>query len=97
MTGVIHFQLSKGLRFEPKPVRFEPSLKKEKMVMVSLIKSLISWALLLGVLGGLVDVTIALRKEAAWAHSIGLVSLGQLNRALLGGPRHRAPAPARDR
>jgi hypothetical protein len=52
--------------------------------MSNLITSLISWALLLGVLGGLVDTTIALRNEAARAHSVGLVSLGTLNRSLLG-------------
>ena len=53
--------------------------------MSNLISSLISWALFLGVCGGLVDVTIALRHDAAHAHQIGLVSLGRLNRSLLGG------------
>lgn len=53
--------------------------------MSNLITSLISWALFLGVMGQLVDVTIALRNDAAHAHQVGLVSLGQLNRALVGG------------
>ena len=46
--------------------------------------TVIQWALFLGVSGGLVDATIAMRKEAAKAHEIGLVNLGHLNRSLLG-------------
>ena len=56
--------------------------------MFKLIGSLISWAQFLGVCGGLVDTTIALRREAAHAHRIGLVSPGQLNRSLLGSAKH---------
>ena len=52
--------------------------------MARLIATVIQWALFLGVSGGLVDATIAMRKEAAKAHEIGLVSLGLLNRSLLG-------------
>lgn len=85
MTAVIHFQLQKGSRFEPK------AQSKETCLMFNLISSLISWALFIGVCGGLVDTTIALRHEAAHAHRIGLVSLVQLNRSLLGGvPKGRS-------
>jgi hypothetical protein len=52
--------------------------------MSNLIAPLISWALLLGICGGLVDATLALRDRAARAHAMGLVSLSQLNRSLLG-------------
>ena len=34
--------------------------------------------------GGLVDVTLAMRHEAAKAHQMGLISLGDLNRQLVG-------------
>jgi len=52
--------------------------------MAKLIFALIQWALFIGVCGGLVDVTIAMRREAAKAHSIGIVSLRELNHALVG-------------
>lgn len=59
--------------------------------MSNLIASLISWALFLGLCGSLVDTALALRREAAQAHRIGLVSLGQLNRSLLGSaPKGRS-------
>ena len=51
--------------------------------MGNLIAALIRWALFLGVGGGLVDATIAMRNKAADAHRVGLISLGKLNRALL--------------
>ena len=53
-------------------------------MMGKLIVSIIQWALFLGMCGGLVDVTIALRQEAAKAHQMGLISLSKLNHALLG-------------
>jgi len=56
--------------------------------MARLIATVIQWALFLGVSGGLVDATIAMRKEAAKAHQIGLISLGHLNRSLLGQSRN---------
>ncbi|HCM40020.1 MAG TPA: hypothetical protein DIS93_08620 [Bdellovibrionales bacterium] len=52
--------------------------------MARLIATVIQWALFLGVSGGLVDATIAMRKEAAKVHQIGMISLGHLNRSLLG-------------
>jgi len=51
--------------------------------MFKLITALIQWALFLGVTGGLVDVTIAMRREAAHAHQVGLISLSRLNHALV--------------
>ena len=54
--------------------------------MGNLITTLIRWALFLGVCGGLVDATIAMRSRAADAHRVGMVSLGKLNRALMDGP-----------
>jgi hypothetical protein len=51
----------------------------------NLISSLIGWALFIGLCGGLVDTTIALRKNAADATRIGLVSLTQLNHHLISG------------
>ena len=60
--------------------------------MGKLITTLLEWALFFGITGGLVDVTYELRHEAARAHAIGLVSLSQLNRQLVGHPR-----PRRDR
>ena len=58
--------------------------------MVRLISSLIQWALFFGVSGGLVDVTLAMRHQAAKAHQMGLISLGELNRQLVGEPRQHS-------
>lgn len=52
--------------------------------MGSLIRSLLEWALFFGVTGGLVDVTLAMRNQAAQAHQMGLTSLSELNRHLVG-------------
>ena len=52
--------------------------------MGNLISSLIQWALFIGVCGGLVDVTIALRKAAAHAYRFDVISLSSLNQTLLG-------------
>ena len=54
--------------------------------MGNLITTLIRWALFLGVCGGMVDATIAMRNRAAGAHRVGLISLGKLNRALFERP-----------
>ena len=59
--------------------------------MFNLVTSLIQWALFLGVAGGLIDATIAMRNEAAKAHQMGLVSLSQLNHSLLGREQHPKP------
>jgi len=59
--------------------------------MGNLISSLIQWASFIGVCGGLVDVTIALRKAAANAYRFDVISLSQLNHSLLG----KAKRPSR--
>ncbi len=64
--------------------------------MANLITSLIRWAFFLGACGGLVDITIAMRDQAARAHQMGLVSLSRLNHALQGGPRRAHPASVRE-
>ncbi|OFZ01951.1 MAG: hypothetical protein A2Z97_14150 [Bdellovibrionales bacterium GWB1_52_6] len=60
--------------------------KLKEEYMAKLIGTVIQWALLLGLTGGLVDATISMRKEALRAHQIGLVSLSKLNRSLLARP-----------
>jgi hypothetical protein len=52
------------------------------MYMQKLIAVLIQWAVFFGVTGGLVDVTREIAREAGHAHSIGLITLRKLNRAL---------------
>ncbi len=52
--------------------------------MNNLIGSLIKYALILGAAGQLVDATIAMRNNAWKASSGGLISLGALNRSLVG-------------
>lgn len=48
----------------------------------NILYSLIKIALIVGLGGGLVDVTIAMRKKAGAAKKVGLVSLIELNRSL---------------
>lgn len=45
---------------------------------------LIKFALVIGVAGGLTDLTFTMRSEAVKAHKQGLVSLKRLNQALVG-------------
>lgn len=49
-----------------------------------IILGLVNLALVIGVAGGLTDLTLTMRNEAAKAHKQGLVSLKQLNNALVG-------------
>ena len=44
---------------------------------------LIEFAILVGVAGGLVDLTRSMGKEAIKAHKTGIVSLKKLNRSLV--------------
>jgi hypothetical protein len=48
------------------------------------IASLIQFAIFLGIAGGLVDMTRELGSKAAAAQSHGILSLGKLNRSLVG-------------
>ena len=45
---------------------------------------LIEFTILVGLAGGLVDMTQSMGKEAIKAHKIGIVSLKQLNQSLVG-------------
>ena len=49
-----------------------------------IVFGLLKLALLIGVAGGLTDLTLAMRDEARKAHEQGLVSLKQLNKVLIG-------------
>lgn len=49
-----------------------------------IVLGLVKLALVIGVAGGLTDITLAMRSEAAKAHRQGIVSLKQLNKGLAG-------------
>lgn len=49
-----------------------------------IILGVVKLALVIGVAGGLTDLNLAMRNEAARAHEQGLVSLKRLNNALIG-------------
>lgn len=49
-----------------------------------IVLGLIKFALVIGVAGGLTDLTFTMRSEAVKAHKQGLVSLKRLNQALVG-------------
>jgi hypothetical protein len=60
---------------------------KEKFFMnliTRIVLGLVKLALVIGVVGGLTDFTLAMRSEAAKAHKQGIVSLRQLNKVLQG-------------
>ena len=57
--------------------------------MLNLIFSTLKWAMIIGVAGGLVDATIAMRNKAVGAHRLGLISLSQLNHALESRPHRK--------
>lgn len=51
-------------------------------LIIRIVLGLVKLALVIGIAGGLTDLTIAMRTEAVRAHKQGLVSLKQLNKAL---------------
>lgn len=51
-------------------------------LITNIILGIIKLALAVGLAGGLTDMTLAIRSEAAKAHKQGLVSMKQLNKAL---------------
>ena len=55
--------------------------------MDNLVLRLLQYALYLGMIGGLVDATLNMRREAAHAGRNGLVSLRKLNEGLVGKPK----------
>jgi hypothetical protein len=52
--------------------------------MVQIILGIMKLAIVIGLAGGLTDLTLAMRNEAAKAHRQGLVSFKELNNALIG-------------
>lgn len=54
------------------------------MNLSRILLGLLKLALVIGVAGGLTDLTLAMKSEAAKAHKRGIVSLKQLNKALIG-------------
>ena len=50
------------------------------------IMALVRFTILIGLAGGLVDMTRTMGQEAIKAHRTGFVSLGELNRSLVGNP-----------
>lgn len=53
-------------------------------LMTRIILRIVKLALVIGFAGGLTDLTLAMKSEAAKAHKQGFVSLKQLNKALTG-------------
>lgn len=53
-------------------------------LMTRIVLGIVQLALVIGLAGGLTDLTIAMKDEAAKAHKQGIVSLKQLNKALIG-------------
>lgn len=53
-------------------------------LITRIILGLVKLALVIGVAGGLADLTLAMKSEAVKAHKQGLVSLRQLNKVLIG-------------
>ena len=53
-------------------------------LIARIVLGLVKLALVVGLTGGLIDLTQAMRDEAVTAHRQGIVSLKQLNASLLG-------------
>lgn len=53
-------------------------------LIANIILGIMKLALVIGIAGGLTDLTLAMRSEAAKAHKQGIVSLRQLNKVLVG-------------
>ncbi len=53
-------------------------------LITRIVLGLLQFALVIGLTGGLIDLTRTMRNEAAKAYKQGLVSLKQLNSALVG-------------
>ena len=53
-------------------------------LIARIILGLVKLALVVGLTGGLIDLTQAMRDEAVKAHRQGIVSLKQLNSSLVG-------------
>lgn len=53
-------------------------------LITRIVLGLVKLALVIGVSGGLIDLTRTMRDEAVKAHRQGIVSLKQLNKVLIG-------------
>ncbi len=53
-------------------------------LIMRIILGIVKLSLVVGVAGGLTDLTVARKSEAVKAHKQGIVSLRQLNQALIG-------------
>lgn len=53
-------------------------------LIARIVLGLVKLALVVGLTGGLIDLTQAMRDEAVKAHRQGIVSLKQLNTSLIG-------------
>ncbi|MCC7404114.1 MAG: hypothetical protein IT288_06905 [Bdellovibrionales bacterium] len=53
-------------------------------LIARIVLGLVKLALVVGLTGGLIDLTQAMREEAVKAHRQGIVSLKQLNLSLVG-------------
>lgn len=53
-------------------------------LIARIVLGLVKLALVIGLTGGLIDLTQAMRNEAVKAHRQGIVSLKQLNSSLIG-------------
>jgi hypothetical protein len=53
-------------------------------LMLRIVMWLLEFTILIGIAGGLVDLTRDMRREAYKAHKTGLISLKQLNQGLVG-------------
>lgn len=58
-------------------------------LVTRIVLGLVKLALVVGLTGGLIDLTEAMRDEAVKAHHLGIVGLRELNSALSGESRHR--------
>ena len=53
-------------------------------LITNLILALIKFALAVGIVGGLTDLTLSMRSDAEKAHRAGIISFRQMNRSLVG-------------
>ncbi len=65
------------------------------MWVIRIISGVFSFALTIGIAGGLVDLALSMRKKSQEAARMGLVSLKSLNEQLQSGKSHRELHPAK--
>ncbi len=66
-------------------------------LMRNITLGIVKLALVIGVAGGLADLTLSMKAEAIKAHKVGLISLRQLNSTLTAPIRNQSyPPPHRN-